>query len=57
MVIFLMSANKPDKDNAVVVLNSNDQSVVIAFDIEYHSILSHKTGVSVNSFDVRWSSP
>lgn len=52
-----MSTDKSDEDNAIFVLNGDDQPVLIAFDIEYHSVLCHETGVSVDGLDIRWALP
>jgi hypothetical protein len=52
-----MSTDKPDEDNAVVVLNGCDQPIVIAFDIEYHPVLAYDAGVSINGLYVGWTLP
>jgi hypothetical protein len=56
-IIFLMGAYKPYENHTIVVLNGNDQSVIVAFDIEHHPVLSNEAGVPVSGLDVRRASP
>ena len=48
-----MRANESDVNNLKLVLDSHDQTVVIAFDIEHHPVVAQYAGGAVRSFDVK----
>lgn len=52
-----MGSCEPDVKYAVHVLHDNDKSVVVSLDIEYDAIVRQKTGIAVNTLDIRGRMP
>lgn len=52
-----MGSYETDVKYAVHVLHDNDKSVVVSLDIEYDAIVRQKTGIAVNTLDIRGRTP
>lgn len=52
-----MGPYETDVKYAVQVLHDNDESVVVSLDIEYDAVVRQKTGIAVNTLDIRGRTP
>ena len=52
-----MGSDEPDEHDSVLVPDSCNQSVIVAFDIEDNPVVCNKAGVSINMLDVLGSFP
>jgi hypothetical protein len=56
-VIFFMHSDEPDVNHSIMINDQNHQPVMIAFDVKHDPVIGQKTGISVNSFDIRRTGP
>ncbi|RCJ30874.1 hypothetical protein A6769_32415 [Nostoc punctiforme NIES-2108] len=52
-----MSANKPDKNNTDIITNCDNEPIVSAFDVEYDTVVSNNTGITMSGFNINWTLP
>jgi len=52
-----MSTNKPDEQFALPVIDHNDETIVIPFDIKDYPVFGKDAGITINRFYFSWRSP
>jgi len=52
LVICAMRSDKTNVDEAELILNRHNQSILIALDIEDHAIIAYDAGIAINSFNI-----
>jgi hypothetical protein len=48
-------ADKANEQPAFLIFSQYNKPVIVAFDVEYHSVVADKAGMSVIGFDVGYS--
>ena len=56
-VVFCMRADEANKNDACIVMDFDDESVVVALDIKNDAVAWKNVGGWVGLFDCRWSGP
>ena len=52
-----MAADKSDEHQSLAISHKHNQSVVVAFDVEHHSLVGNERSVSVRFPDISWGLP
>jgi len=52
-----MTANESDEHESLAVPHKHNQPVVVAFDVEHHTLVGNERGVSVSCLDIRRGLP